>query len=123
MNKGTISSDFDGVLHDYADGWTGYRPAGKAIEGSLEFVGELIAEGYEVIVSSCRAYTLIGRVGIADWLLEYGFPRLEVTCEKPHAIAYIDDRAHRFEGDFGALKTKMLRPVWFSVPKEPEFGG
>lgn len=120
--KPTISIDFDGVIMDYSAGWTGYRPEGPPVPGAVEFVDQLVAEGYEVVVSSCRAYTDIGRRGITEWLAHHGFPRLEVTHEKPHAVAYIDDRGHRFEGDFAALKVKLLRPVWFASPTEPNFG-
>lgn len=121
--KRTASVDFDGVLHDYSDGWTGYEPNGGPIPGAREFVQWLVAQEIEVIISSCRAYTQIGRTGIQDWLLFHGFPRCSVTCEKPHAEWYIDDRGIRFSGDFEAVKLLMERPVWFKTGYEPSFQG
>lgn len=118
--KKTISLDFDGVIHSYEAGWTGYAPEGEPIPGSVEFVKKLIANDYEVIISSCRAYTQIGREGIRDWLNKHGFPRLDVTCEKPHAVVYLDDRAVRFEGCFEQAWVMLNQEVWFKVGKEPD---
>jgi len=119
----TISVDFDGVLHDITGGWTGYAPEGQPVPGARDFVAQLVADGYEVVISSCRAYTLIGREGMRRWLEQHGFPRVEVTCEKPHAKHYIDDRAIRFDGCFGAVRAAMGRPVWFEEAPEPRFEG
>src|SRR5678815_4824329 len=102
----TISIDFDGVIHDYSDGWTGYHPIGEPVPGSLEFVQECIDVGYVVFISSCRAFTQTGRECIKVWLEDNGFPigRIHITSDKPHADWYIDDRAIRFEGDFNQVK-------------------
>lgn len=119
--KKTLSIDFDGVLHDYRDGWTGYEPKGEPIPGALEFVQRVTNEGHEVIVSSCRAYTQIGRIGIQEWLQRHGFPRLDVTCEKPHATWYLDDRSIRFEGCFETAWAMMDKEPWFVSGSEPVF--
>lgn len=119
----TISLDFDGVLHDYRAGWTGYVPEGEPVPGARAAVLALLAMDYEVVISSCRAYTQIGREGIREWLGKHGFPveRLHVTCEKPHAAHYVDDRAIRFEGEWPAVFDQLRRPVWFEAKKEPGF--
>lgn len=111
-----ISIDFDGVLHDYSGGWTGYKPEGGPVPGAVEFTSDLQDQGFQVIVSSCRALTDLGRRYIREWLDDNGF-RMEfmhVTAEKPHAEFYIDDRAIRFEGDFKQVEEQMktLQP-WF----------
>lgn len=120
--KDTISVDFDGVLHDYRAGWTGYEPTGEPVPGAREFVCQLVTDGYEVVISSCRAYTQIGRDGIREWLERHDFPRVSVTCEKPHARFYVDDRGIRFDGCFGAVRAAMNQPVWFAEAAEPNFG-
>lgn len=119
----TISIDFDGVIHDYSAGWTGYVPQGEPVPCAREFVRWCLSMGYEVVVSTCRAYTQIGRLAVREWLEGHGFPveRMQITCEKPHADWYVDDRAIRFEGDFAAVGEQMRRPVWFKAQVEPEF--
>lgn len=121
----TISIDFDGVIHDYAQGWSGYAPSGPPVPGALQFVEDCLNHELEVIISSCRAYTQIGREGIRNWLEQHGFPaeRILVTCEKPHARWYLDDRAIRFDGSFFRAWDAMKEPVWFEVQPEPAFDG
>ena len=120
----TISIDFDGVLHDYSGGWTGYVPQGEPIPGAREFVAWCRAQGLEIVISTCRAYTQMGRLAVRDWLEQHGFPAefIQVTCEKPHAEWYVDDRAIRFNGRFAEIKLAMQQPVWFKQQPEPEFG-
>ena len=121
----TISLDFDGVLHDHSAGWTGYAPEGRPVEGARAFVDECLAEGLTVIISSCRAYTQIGREGIRGWLEQHGFPahRLSITCEKPYAEWYVDDRSVRFEGCFAAVREQMARAPWLDPGDNPTFEG
>lgn len=122
--KRTISIDFDGVLHDYSAGWQGYVPTGAPIAGSQAFVRACATEGLEIIVSTCRAYTQIGREAVRAWLERYDFPAefMHVTCEKPHADWYVDDRGIRFQGDFAAVWEQMKQPVWFKQGTDRQFG-
>ena len=99
-NKETIALDFDGVLHSYANGWTGPVPKDPPIEGSLKFVADLFELGYNVVVFSCRAETKRGKDGITNWLQENHFPLMDISHEKPQAILYIDDHGFRFDGSF-----------------------
>jgi hypothetical protein len=99
--RGTICIDFDGVIHSYSSGWQGYTPTDPPTEGALEFVQDLLAMKFEVVIQSTRVNTPEGAKGTRAWLNRYGFPEdLKVTATKPPALLYIDDRAHRFEGDF-----------------------
>lgn len=89
----TVAVDFDGVIHCYSSGWTGYTPCDAPEPGALLFISRLLDDGYEVVVMSTRAETDEGRIGIEQWLTRHGFPVLRVTHEKVMAVAYVDDRA------------------------------
>ncbi len=116
-----ISLDFDGCIGCQRGGWTGYRPTGAPIPGAREFIRWAQAEGHAVIISSCRALTQLGRLGIAEWLEEHDFPPLPVTCEKVHADVHIDDRGLRFNGCWQEMRELLHTPVWFGTPTEPTF--
>lgn len=96
----TVALDFDGVLHSYTSGWTGYEPTDPPVPGAKEAVEALLAAGAEVVVFSTRADTQEGAEATAAWLAQYGFPEVQVTAMKPKAVAYIDDRAVSFRGDW-----------------------
>lgn len=104
-----VSVDFDGVLHTYQSGWTGPEPTDPPEPGALEFVTGLIDMGLNPIIVSSRADTISGRLHIKAWLERHGFPPLDVTNEKVQAIAYVDDRAIRYDTGSNA---------WASVVEE-----
>lgn len=116
MNENsTIVLDFDAVLHLYRQGWTGPEPLEPPVPGALDFVRWLLAQGYDVIISSTRASQADGLEGIRAWLRRYGFPDLTVTNAKPIGALYLDDRAVRFDGDFRAVQTMLsegIPPSW-----------
>jgi hypothetical protein len=93
MSNRTVAVDFDGVIHSYTRGWTGYTPRDAPEPGALEFVQRLLAEGFDVVVMTTRAATREGLFATRDWLVLHGFPDLRVTDQKIPAIAYVDDRA------------------------------
>lgn len=95
-----ISLDFDGVLHAYTSGWLGDVPTDGPVPGALEAVQALQELGYVVAVHTCRALTHTGLEATRAWLVAHGFPPLEVSAVKPHAVLYVDDRAHRFTGSW-----------------------
>lgn len=118
----TVALDFDGVLHSYTSGWTGESPTDPPMPYAVEFVTHLHDLGAKVVVYSTRAASYLGRVGMLAWFTEHGFPLDgdDITCEKPPAIAYVDDRAVEFRGDFlraidgiielAGVKSGQLRP-------------
>lgn len=60
---------------------------------------------------------------VQAWLDEHGFPPLEVTCEKgSHYVAFVDDRAVGFRGDFTATRESldqlMAHPKWWVLDSE-----
>jgi hypothetical protein len=105
----TVAVDFDGVLHSYTSGWTGYRPLDGPEPGALAFVEGLIGSGYAVVVMSSRADHPAGVAGIRGWLAEHGFPALRVTNLKVAAVAYIDDRGVGYRGTFDGIAGEVDR--------------
>lgn len=99
-----VCLDFDGVIHAY-ERWTGKadipNPPVKGIEG---FMRELKELGYDIAVCSSRASEESGRIAIIQWMKKYDLYKYVwcVSDVKPPAVAYVDDRGVRFEGDFGA---------------------
>jgi len=121
-----IGVDFDGVLHSYAQGFTGACDLpGDPVPGAREWVESMLAAGHEVIVFSCRARTVAqaseddpgstwdpgGREAMREWLARHGFPALPITGTKPAASVYLDDRALSFRGSWPSLdKLARFRP-------------
>lgn len=100
--KPKLLVDFDGVLHRYSRGWADGTAYDPPMPGALDAVGDLLAQGYEVVIFSTRPAEQIH-----PWLLRYGFPvGLRVTDRKEPAVALIDDRAVRFT-DWGSALAEM----------------
>jgi hypothetical protein len=94
-----ISFDFDGVLHSYTSGWLGATAIpDPPVPGMADAIRRLQSLGWEVVVCSSRARYSDGKDAICQWLLDHGFPGMEITCEKLPAEIYVDDRAIRFDG-------------------------
>lgn len=104
----TIAVDFDGVIHAYTRGWQDGAIYDDPVPGAFDALDHLM-ESYAVFVHTTRD---AGQV--ASWITERsgllttleGCERVEfwntqgvllVTARKLPAIAYIDDRAIRFE--------------------------
>ena len=101
---GTVCVDWNGVLDTY-QGWQGPDFTYPPREGVGEFLYALMQRGYHVIIYSSRKADLIWH-----WLRENdldGFVSDVVSDCKPPAIAYIDDRGIRFEGDFGDVLIEL----------------
>jgi hypothetical protein len=107
--KPTIAVDFDGVLNTYT-GWKGEDELFQPRPGAREFL-EALAAGFTVVIHSTRA-----AAKIREWLSVHGMADFvwEVTNRKVPAVAYIDDRAVRFDGDYAAAleALKNFRPHW-----------
>lgn len=101
----TIALDFDGVLANYT-GWKGPNHTGAPTEGALRFVYEMERRGHDVVVHTCREPAVV-----SAWLAEYGFPDLPIYAHKPIAILYVDDRGHRFNGDWTVVETAVTRAL------------
>ena len=124
MSRKTVCLDFDGVLNTY-DGWRGEDELFEPRPGAVEFVHALRERGYTVAIHSTRDLDRI-----TNWLLDHGFPAPVRMCwanpdlsegagvvvcrQKPPAVAYIDDRAIRFRGDYGEVLRELedFQPYW-----------
>lgn len=105
--KKTIAIDFDGVIHKYSRGWADGTIYDKPMEGAKTAMAQLVKKGFKVIIFTTRLstrysgkeeYIIIEEM--FEWLEKYGFKQEihfhDMTCEKPPAMVYIDDRAIRF---------------------------
>ena len=113
--------DFDGVVHSYTSGWHG--PAvvmDPPVPGALAWLER--AQGvFDVAIYSSRSVELGGIEAMRSWILSHAVHEwgdmdrverlldgLSFPTQKPSAFLTIDDRAIRFEGDFGVLDPKWL---------------
>lgn len=106
MIKKTICVDFDGVLNEYDDYEEG--DLGEPLTGSKEFIKEL-RKKYKVVILTSRQKEQVNR-----WLRRNGFPSIKVTNRKVPAVAYIDDRAIQFNGNYKKVisRLKNFKPYW-----------
>ncbi|MGW7723109.1 hypothetical protein ACWGJ6_07135 [Streptomyces canus] len=108
LTGGVVAVDFDGVLHSYTSGWTGYQPIDPPEPGAREFVEWLMDQGAEVVIVSSRANRRRGVRAIRQWLQVHGFPEVEITHRKVRAVAYVDDRAVPYgQGNWGACRSRI----------------
>jgi hypothetical protein len=86
-----IGLDLDGTLAQY----TGNPDEiGPPYDGAVEFVRHLADRGGEPFILTARCGFEGGKEAVEGWLKEHGFPRMEVTDEKPPEMSVLlDDRA------------------------------
>lgn len=97
-----ICIDFDGVIRDNTNDTQVEYMQTSPIDGSFRSIKKLESQGYTVIIFSAR-----DQDSIYQWLKAYYPPEYgkipEITNVKPPAIAYIDDRAIRFENNWASI--------------------
>ncbi len=110
----TVCVDLDGVLNTF-DEWRGSDFFHPPRDGAREFLSDLHAQGYRVVVFTVRWHEWVSK-----WLGEHGLAQFvdEVTDRKPPAHAYVDDRAVCFRGDFDDTLKHIgsFRPFWEKDP-------
>lgn len=107
--KQTVCVDFDGVLNQY-EGWRGEDHLYEPRSSALLFLAHL-SDQFRVVVFTTR-----NCAAVRTWLERHGMFGYvaEVTGLKPPALAYIDDRAICFTGDYGAVLEAVshFKPYW-----------
>lgn len=109
-----VMIDFDGVIHDYRDGWNGGVISGELIPGTKEAIDRL-KRIFEIVIFTTRAAkpeeeSPSQQAQIDDlkrWLNERGIYYDRITGEKLGAFAYIDDKGIRFEGNWDYVLKKI----------------
>lgn len=95
-NKPIICVDFDGVLNDY-EGWRGPDYMYSPRPGARDFLTQLQSKFTVAIFSTRDPYNL------REWFELYHMPYDKIVTKKVPAVAYIDDRALRFDGNYNKL--------------------
>jgi hypothetical protein len=112
----TVCVDLDGVLNTYNE-WRGPEFFHPPRPGATEFLQALKEAGYRVVVLTVRWHEWV-----RTWLDKHGMGEFvdEVTDRKPPAVAYVDDRAVCFRGDFDQTLNAVLqfRPFWEQAEAE-----
>lgn len=97
----TVAVDFDGTIHPYTKGWIGSTPEDEPpIDGAIEFLAQLRSDGYRVVIFSTRCDNPEGLKATVRWLDKWSIPYDAVTCQKIPAVAYVDDRAVPYLGNW-----------------------
>jgi len=116
-----VMVDFDGVIHSYEKGYQDGNIYGTLNPGTREALEKLKDDGFEIVVFTARVSPKTrddagGGKGdtwkeqylkIADWLMKNNIPFKDITSEKLAAVAYIDDRAIHFDGDWEDVIQKL----------------
>ena len=108
-NTKTICVDFDGVIHNYDQGFKDGSIYGEPLPGAMSGLFKLVHAGYNVVICTTRLNPCFDEenrlirepaIQIRNWLQKHGFIYgvhwHDLTNNKPKAIAYIDDRGVRF---------------------------
>ena len=99
-----IAIDFDNVIHKNSRGFYDGSIYDEPVHGAKEAL-EHLSETYDVVIYTVKAKPdrglVNGKTGVQlvwDWLKKYDMDQYvnKVTCEKPRAVAYIDDKGFRF---------------------------
>tara|TARA_B100000963_G_scaffold353791_1_gene369120 strand:- start:540 stop:923 length:384 start_codon:yes stop_codon:yes gene_type:complete len=107
-----LAIDFDGVIHTFDKGFHDGTCYGKPIKGSLTAIKKL-SKKFKIIIFSSKVKKdrplVNGKTGmqlVKNWLKKYKILNYitEITCEKPRAKYYIDDKAIEFKSWATTLK-------------------
>lgn len=103
-NKKQLAIDFDGVIHKNSKGFYDGTIYDEPLEGAIENI-KYLSTKYDIIIFTAKAKKdrplINGKTGkelVYEWLDKYGLTSyiIDITSEKPRAIAYIDDKAIKF---------------------------
>jgi hypothetical protein len=103
-NHNQIAIDFDGVIHKNSKGFYDGTVYDEPIEGVKDALKKL-SKQYKIIIFTCKVKPdrplIKGKTGkelIEAWLSKHDLLHYisEITCEKPRATIYIDDKGYKF---------------------------
>ena len=103
-NINQIAIDFDGVIHTNSKGYHDGTVYDPPFPGTKEALKQL-SQKYKIIIFTCKVKPdrplINGKSGkelIEEWLSKYNLLQYiyDITCEKPRAKYYIDDKAIYF---------------------------
>lgn len=104
--KKTICIDFDGVIHNYSDGFQGKDVFGDVIPGADNATAVLKEKGWTIIIYTTRPATDALKAWLKEKNISYDYinenpdqPKDAEGC-KLVADIYLDDRAMRFGGSW-----------------------
>lgn len=104
-NSKQLAIDFDGVVHGNSKGFYDGTVYDDPIPGAIDAIKKL-SEKYTLVLFTAKVKPdrplVNGKTGkelVWDWLVKHKINSYikDITCEKPRAVAYIDDRGIRFE--------------------------
>lgn len=115
---GVVCVDFDGTIAPWGDLF-GFPPP---LPGAVDFVNGLTEEGYTVYIFTSRlskVWLMAEGYDVAEGLFRqatylqeycerYGINVAGATAEKVPAIAYIDDKAIAFRGEWRPVASEFL---------------
>jgi hypothetical protein len=105
-NNNQVAIDFDGVVHRNSKGFHDGTVYDPPMDGAIEAIKWFANQGLDIVLFTAKVKPdrplVNGKTGeelIWEWLAEHKIDSYikEITCEKPRAIVYIDDRGIRFE--------------------------
>ena len=113
--------DLNGVLDQY-DGWPGRDKWYDPHPDARQFLKGLYERGFKICVFTARSRL----PDVWAWLDDHGMGKYvtEVTNRKLPSVAYIDDRAIQFRGDFRETMAELMNfYAWWEDPDDTEWPG
>lgn len=117
MRHRSVAIDLDNTLVEMRDTYC-KGVLGDPIPSAAKAVRELRDSGYRVVVHTARGSD--ERDAIAAHLAAHGIEVNEIVCGKPLALAYIDDRAIRFRGDWDETLRELDVALGYKPTAEAE---
>lgn len=111
-NRKNVLIDFDGVIHKYSKGFYDGTIYDPPTEGAKEAIDKL-KNKYRIVIFSARLSPTTNKdvedqkKNMINWLSKYNIYYDQLSYEKIPAVAYIDDLAIHFTGDWDDILNKV----------------
>lgn len=116
VEKKRICFDLDGTICTLQNKKGDYENA-VPLPGAVETINRLYDEGHTIIIYTARrmrtcegdvqkVVAMVGEV-TRTWLTRHGVKHHELVFGKPYAHLYVDDLAHRFDGDWSSVAARV----------------